>query len=85
MSIWFAEVFAQAELCKDGRRMGALSEEFGDGRLIDSLGRVAHPWRSGGPGWLEIHQKAVVGDGSNGGFGGWFSCGRLKRLLKWRF
>ncbi len=30
MSIWFAEAFVGAELCKDGRRMGALSEEFGD-------------------------------------------------------
>ncbi len=44
---------------------------------VDSLGRVAHPWKSGGPGWLEIWQKAVIGDWSNGGFGGWFSRGRL--------
>ncbi len=34
MSIWFAEAFVGAVLCKDGRRMGTLSEEFGDGRFI---------------------------------------------------
>ncbi len=40
MSIWFAEAFVGAELCKDGRRMGVLSEEFGDGRFIVRKGRV---------------------------------------------
>ena len=34
MSIWFAEAFVGAELCKDSHRMGALSEEFGDGRFV---------------------------------------------------
>jgi hypothetical protein len=40
MSIWFAEAFVGAELCKDGRRMGALSEEFGDGRFVVRKERV---------------------------------------------
>ena len=39
MSIWFAEAFVGAELCKDGHRMGALSEEFGDGRSVVQKGR----------------------------------------------
>ena len=52
---------------------------------FDSLGHVAHPWKSGGAGWLEIWQEVVVGDWSNGEFGGWFSRGRLKGLLKRRF
>ncbi len=40
MSIWFAEAFVGAELGKDGRRMGALSEEFGDGRFVVRKWRV---------------------------------------------
>ncbi len=40
MSIWFAEAFAGAVLCEDGRRMGTLSEEFGDGGFIVRKGHV---------------------------------------------
>ena len=40
MSIWFAEAFVGAELRKDGRRMGALSEELSDGRFVVRKGHV---------------------------------------------
>jgi hypothetical protein len=40
MSIWFAEAFVGAVLCKDGRRMGALSEESGDERFVVQEGCV---------------------------------------------
>ncbi len=40
MSIWFAEAFVGAELCKDGHRMGVLSEEYGDGRFVVRKGHV---------------------------------------------
>jgi hypothetical protein len=40
MSIWFAEAFVGEVLCKDGRRMGALSEEFGDERFVVWKGHV---------------------------------------------
>jgi hypothetical protein len=40
MSIWFAEAFVGAVLCDDGRRVGTLSEEFGDGGFIVQKGCV---------------------------------------------
>jgi hypothetical protein len=40
MSIWVAEAFVGAELCKDDHQMGALSEEFGDGRFVVRKGCV---------------------------------------------
>ena len=40
MSIWFAEAFVGAELCEEGHRMGALSEEFGDGGFVVRKGCV---------------------------------------------
>ena len=43
---------------------------------VDPLGRVAHPWKSGGAAWLEIWQKAVGWAWRDGGFGGWFASGR---------
>ncbi len=40
MSIWFAEAFVGAVLCKGGCQMGTLSEEFGDGVFIVQKGCV---------------------------------------------
>ncbi len=40
MSIWFTKAFIGAVLRKNGRRMGTLSEEFGDGWFSVRKGRV---------------------------------------------
>jgi hypothetical protein len=40
MSIWFTKAFIGAVLRKNGRRMGTLSEEFGDGWFSVQKGRV---------------------------------------------
>ena len=40
MSIWFTKVFIGTVLCKNGRRIGTLREEFGDGGFSVRKGRV---------------------------------------------
>jgi hypothetical protein len=41
MSIWFAELFIGAVMCKDSRRVGSLLEEFAGGGFSGWKGSVS--------------------------------------------